>query len=515
MTELDIARQIRDGLLPSPWQLGGMTLFALRITGTGLSYRSGRDEFVWRDGSIYLNPEFLARCNGLSVIWIHPDKPALDSEEYNKRSIGQIVLPYIKGDEVWGIAKIYDDEAIEKMSKGQLSTSPGVVFLPGDGNEKVKLNGENFLIEGNPSLLDHLAVVEAGVWDIGGPPTGVQNDNFEGLANMADETETEKKAREEREDRARRDSERLDAILDGMSKMSARMDAMEAEKDKARHDAEEDLRRHDEARKDRFGHRKDGESYKDWKARHDADEMAMMDALCKGGTEMDKARKDARDCRMDAEEGEKKEGGESFKKWAEEEAHEPEHEKDKARKDAEEKERMEREEREDKARHDAQTRESADLRRQVAALTATLNTLTTEVPAGERDALAKAQARADSAAAMHGEEAPRPIPGETSLAYRRRLLEKFKAHSAQFKDTRFDSADGAMLAPIEGIIYDDVVKAAKTTAQSKVGLLIPYVRHDQAGRQITEYYGDPLAWMRYFMSGGQTGRFREKSNDAR
>ena len=61
MTELDAARQIVAGLLPSPWQLGGMTLFAIRITGTGLSYRAGHDEYVWRDSSIFQSPEFLER----------------------------------------------------------------------------------------------------------------------------------------------------------------------------------------------------------------------------------------------------------------------------------------------------------------------------------------------------------------------------------------------------------------------------------------------------------------------
>jgi hypothetical protein len=510
MTELDAARQIVAGLLPSPWQLGGMTLFAIRITGTGLSYRAGHDEYVWRDSSIFQSPEFLARCNGLPVIWVHPEnKPGLDSKEFNKRAIGTIMLPYLKGDETWGIARIYDAEAIEKMSKGKLSTSPGVVFLPTDGNETVELNGETFLIEGNPSLLDHIAVLDVGdggVWDKGGDPTGVQNDTLnEGLANMADEAD-EKKASEEQ---ARKDSERLDAIMDGLKRMDARMDAMEAEKA-----AEKDRARHDAARKDRFGKRKDGEAYKDWKSRHDADEAAMCDALEKGGVEKDKARKDAKDCRMDAEESEKKDD-ESFEKWASEEAEEPEHKEDKAKKDAEEKEKMEREEkdRKDAARHDAaHARENADLRRQLDAMQATLRTLTTEVPQSERDALARAQARADGVAAMFGNEAPRPIAGEVSLPYRRRLMEHFKKHSAKFRDTRFDSADAAMLEPIEAIVYNDAVEAAKTPALARPGLLMEMVRTDRAGRRITEYVGDPMAWMAPFMSQGASGRIRRNPN---
>ena len=515
MNELDLARQIKDGLLPSPWKVGGMTLFAMRITGTGLSYRSGHDEFVWRDSSIYLNDEFLARCNGLPVIWWHPeDKPELDSEEFAKRIVGTVMLPYIKGEDVWGICRIYDESAIKLMTDGQLSTSPAVVFKPNDGNRKVELNGETFLIEGNPSHLDHLAICDNGVWDKGGEPTGVLNDSLtdkQEPAHMAEETEAEKKAREEREDAARKDAERWDRLDKFMDSATSRLDAMEA--DKARKDAEEDRRadaaRMDAARKDKFAPRKDGEAYKDWKARHDADEAAMMDALVKGGCETDKARKDAKDCRMDAEEGERKDGGESFEKWAKEEKEEPEHKGDKAKRDAAEKEEKERMEREDAARrdarHDSQATELAELR-------AAIKRLTTEVPAGERDALAAAQSRADSVAAMFGDRAPTPMAGEASLDYRKRLLKAYQQHSPKFKDTRFDSADSAMLEPVEGIVYADAVNAAKIPALARPGILMPIQKRDAAGRTITTYVGDPLAWMSPYMTHGQNGRINRNPN---
>ena len=517
MNELDAARQIRDGLLPSPFSLGAMTLFALRITGTGLSYRSGRDEFVWRDSSLYLNDEFLARCNGLPVIWDHPPKKTqIDSQEFAQRVIGTVMLPYIKEDAVWGICRVYDTDAIKLMTDGQLSTSPAVVFSHADGNKTVKLNGETFLIEGTPYWLDHLAVCEAGVWDQGGPPTGVQNDTLTKEPRMADDTEAERKAREEREDKARKDAaEMMDRIDASLKRMDARMDAMEA--DKARKDSEdkerEDKARHDAARKDRFGHRKDGEARKDWKARHDADEMAMCDALAKGGVEMDKARKDARDCRMDAEKEEAEHGGESFAKWAKEEENEESH-ADRARRDAEEAKKREDEEREraDKARHDATARENTDLKARLATFEATLKGLTAEVTPDEREALATAQSRADSVAAMFGDRAPVPMSGETSIDYRKRVLKRFQPHSPQFKESRFDSLDGAMLKPIEDIVYHDSINAAKGPAQVKAGLLVPEVRPDAAGRQITRYHGDPMAWMQHFCTGAQIGRIVRPQN---
>ncbi len=173
VTEMDIAKQIRDGKLTSPQQYSNILMYAMRITGTGLAYRSKLNEYVQRNPDEYLNNEFLERCNGLPVIWVHPEKDKLDSDSFAQQIVGTICLPYIKGDEVWGIAKIYDATAANNMSAEQLSTSPAVIFQAGT-NEKIQLsNGEHVLIEGKPKLLDHLAIVENGVWDKGGDPTGV------------------------------------------------------------------------------------------------------------------------------------------------------------------------------------------------------------------------------------------------------------------------------------------------------------------------------------------------------
>jgi len=174
MNELDLARAIADGRMSSPQQYENLWLYALRITGTGVSFRPELDEYVWREPSLYLNAEFLARCHGLSVIWQHPPGDTLNQTEYEDRVIGAIMLPYFDGDEVWGIAKIYDQGAAEMMLNLPLSTSPAVIFRDPAANETRDLgNGKHLLIEGEPSLIDHLAICELGVWDKGGPPTGV------------------------------------------------------------------------------------------------------------------------------------------------------------------------------------------------------------------------------------------------------------------------------------------------------------------------------------------------------
>lgn len=176
MDELAIARAVRDGELTSPQRyMGSLLLVAIRITGTGAAYRPSIDEYVWRDPSIYLNDEFLERCQGLPVIWRHPKTNVLTSKEFSDRVIGAVMLPYIQGKEVWCIARIYDDQATAYIEQHELSTSPAVLCT----GKKYRIGeGRRLLVEGKPELLDHLAILaprEAGVWDKGGPLSGVDS----------------------------------------------------------------------------------------------------------------------------------------------------------------------------------------------------------------------------------------------------------------------------------------------------------------------------------------------------
>ena len=196
-SELDIARLMADGILPSPQRYANMHLLALRITGTGLAYRSAIGEHVWRDASIFMSEDFLARCNGLPVIMDHPEASVLSSDEFKDRAIGAIMLPYLKPEagEVWGIARIYDDPSMSTILQGEVSTSPSVVFDETAGGTKMQApDGQPLLIEGHPFLLDHIAIVtkdrgSRGVWDKDGPPTGVELNNPE-ITTMADENVT-------------------------------------------------------------------------------------------------------------------------------------------------------------------------------------------------------------------------------------------------------------------------------------------------------------------------------------
>jgi len=183
MNELDLARAMVKGELTSPQRYANVSLFDIRITGSGMAYRSKLKEHVWRSPDLYLNDDFLARCNGLPVVWEHPEKSVLDSKEYAKRIIGSVFIPYIKNDEVWAIAKIYDDEAIEQMTEEDLSTSPAIVLKDVENSKLVTDDGKTILVEKDAALLDHIAICSAGVWDKDGSSIGVRSDSIRADSN--------------------------------------------------------------------------------------------------------------------------------------------------------------------------------------------------------------------------------------------------------------------------------------------------------------------------------------------
>lgn len=453
MDELSLARAMRLGEITSPQRYENVLLIALRITGTGASYRTASGtklvddkgeplktdkgkpvysgEYVWRDASLYLNDEFVARCNGLPVIWVHPEGGQLDSKEFGDRVVGTIMLPFIDGDEVWGIAKIYDDQAKSLLETQKLSTSPGVVFadlgvkLPSD-------DGKQILIEGKPSLIDHLAICELGVWDKGGPAAGVLNQSPVGDTIMADnDTRTD----------AQKIMDSLKGIQDGMTDMGKRMDAME-----------------DGSKKDR--------------ARMDAyDEKAKADAA----EDEEKKKADAA-----AEEEKKKADA----------AAEAEEEKKKA--DA------------------AKTAGDKDLHTRLKGVEDHIAGL------GNIADFAAAQTRADKAYQFHGDSAaPRWGAGESLTAYQKRLLTGMQKHSPAFKDVDIAKDMGAsMLANAERVIYADAITAAMTPASDGVVTLREIVEIEpETGRRIKTFVGSPEAcWGAFKQRARSVSRFAKPDN---
>ena len=76
-------------------------------------------------------------------------------------------------------------------------------------------------------------------------------------------------------------------------------------------------------------------------------------------------------------------------------------------------------------------------------------------------AMADSQVRANRLYLMHGAQgAPRPLDGETLIAYRRRLATGLKEHSKAWKDIDLKViADDAAFSNIENTIYSDAEQA--------------------------------------------------------
>ncbi|MGH7054943.1 MAG: hypothetical protein ACREFA_14165 [Stellaceae bacterium] len=154
--------------------------------------------------------------------------------------------------------------------------------------------------------------------------------------------------------------------------------------------------------------------------------------------------------------------------------------------------------------------ENRETRERIARLESQIGRIRSGQEADERDELAAAQARADAVAALFGERVPSPGLGQGALAYRRSLLRRFQKHSPQFKDSSLGGLDAPAVELVERQVYADAADAARAAPDGKPGVLVPQQSRDAAGRLITRFYGDPLAWMQPFIRGGQVCHIREK-----
>lgn len=447
---------VRDGKLPSPTKYGEFWLFDLRVTGTGAAWREAHQEYAYRDPELWTSDELVKRANGLPVIFDHPEGSGLNSEEWKNRSIGTVMLPYVKGEgddaEVWGIAKVFDEDAADLMRAGvYASTSPGVT--PGKGSKSLALeNGDQVLAEGLPLIFDHLAVCALGVWDKEGPPTGVRLDSI----GKDDKTVAEKTVAELEKELAAANA-RADAAI-------SRADSAEEKLSEER----EDAKRKDEER--------------EAARRKDEDEKEAIRAA-------EKAKDDARKAKHD----EAKHDG-SHKDCAKCDAaeEEPEEKKD-ANIDADRLKQIA-DEKEEEKREDAR-RDST-----IAEMQKTIDRLQRNLqPPSDRDAaaLAAAHQRADSVMPMFGLNTLAPYPNENPQRYRRRLADALRPYTRTFKDEAIHEAlSGRAFDIIEDQIYDEALAEAKAPSRTDAqpGRLIERVTHAN-GKTRTEFFGDALtAW---------------------
>ncbi|WP_244121619.1 NUDIX hydrolase [Burkholderia gladioli] len=450
--ELDIARRMAAGKLLSPQRYENVWLFDLRITGTGTSYRTEHDEFVYRPPDKFLTEEFRQRCNGLPVIFVHPEGNILNSDEYRNRNIGSIFLPYLTDEEVRGIAKVFDDDGASLMATTHASTSPAVIFRDAGSAESVEIDGKSVLIEGKPSYLDHLAVCQEGVWDKGGEPSGVNTGDPE-MDGMEEQVPAW-----------------ADALGKRLDSVCSRMDAIE---------------------------NKGG------------DQMPAKPLAADGNAEAEAAgaAEHQHEAAAARELAEAEAAG-----AAERRADSAETEEEKEKREKESKERADSAARADA--QGRLERENAELRARIERMDGRIASMTKPLSTEDRDALATAQMRADSVMQMFGQSAAQPLHGESPIDYRRRLASKLQSHSSDMKGVKLDSIDGPAFKLVEDRIYADAQSAALNPAAAPAGRLIPLVSRDEAGRQITRFTGDIDAWMGHFKAPGVVCKVNRQAKGA-
>jgi colicin import membrane protein len=180
VTELDVAKGVRDGVLASPTPFGNSQYVALRVSGTGCAYRASLKEFTWRPPEIWLSDEMIARCNGLPIIIGHPGGALMTSKDFGQRIVGIVVLAYTKDEELWGVARVLDETAAKLIEQGKFDSSPAVLFPEGRVGVYIDVDGDKLLVEGEPQFVDHVGLIwtgdgNVGVWSRDNGP-GVQSD---------------------------------------------------------------------------------------------------------------------------------------------------------------------------------------------------------------------------------------------------------------------------------------------------------------------------------------------------
>ena len=439
-TDHEIAEGIRDGKFASPQKVGSFWLFDLRVTGTDAAYRDYLDEWAYRDPKLWLTDEFVERAASVPIIFGHPDRAGLDSDEYRDRAIGNMVLAYRKGDEVWGVGKIFDEDAALAMQTTHRSTSPGII--PPKGSISRELNdGTKVLDEGLPRILDHLAVCEAGVWDKDGPPTGIRLD-------ARKEQPVAEKTKEEIEDAQRRaDAEELENFRKADK---ARKDAEEKDReDRARKDKEEsDLKAIEAAEREKADKAKK-DSRKDRHAKHDGD---IMDCARCDSEEAEEAKQDAGmiapKTPVDADRG---------------------------------------------------TDDIKDAKARIDMLQARIDALTAQPTVADSNEIGQAWSRWDPLYQMLGDQTPHAYPGEKPRAYLRRLADGVRRHTTSFQNYVFhDSQQATDFRLVADAIYGEALATAKKPAADRRGIVREIVTHPH-GKTRTEFVGDSRDMFAPFM----------------
>jgi hypothetical protein len=277
---------------------------------------------------------------------------------------------------------------------------------------------------------------------------------------------------------------------------------------------------------DALGKRIDEMCAEDAKAKkdeEDGDEKKADEGAVEGGEEGgDKGREAAPDDKKDAKRKDK-----DLEEWAGEEKKEPNHAEgdkpepmaDDKRKDGEVPEAFKAHMKDDKkdakkdaagkgdhdpnldATKDSRADSLSDLREQNTRLSRELARITRHMTRSDEDvdALSELHTEWDRVAQTHGLRASRPMYGETSPDYDRRMTKKYQKFSPTWKGHNLDEMPATVLTSvIAPAVRVDSIAAANRVEPGQEGILREVTETDRTGRRISKFIGPMDSWMGAF-----------------
>lgn len=344
-----------------------------------------------------------------------------------------------------------------------------------------------------------------------GTETAEPDDMLKGIkAAVADAIADALKPVHERMDAVCARMDAADARIDGTLHMIHRDDAEDPEKEKEQAATLEKLAAEEEKEAEEMEKQADaarGDSRLHWAAKRsdeaEEDHSERVDRLARDCKADRFTRKDGEECKEHSERADAMARRHDVHRS--DATFRPKKRDDARRDDSEEDEEKKKEEEARKADSARRDDEMRKLAARVADQDRQLASLRSGPSDQDRRALAEIQERADGVLMMLNDKAPPPMHGEAPPAYRIRLARRLQAHSPKWKDEDLSvlaRTSASAYDNVEGMIYADAAQAAREPRDLAEGSLVRVPVPSSTGHRITEYRGDPLAWLGRFMHTG-------------
>ena len=140
--------------------------FPMRLTGTGLAERiiDGQAKIFNRDIATFASNDLMQIYANVPVCLGHPKNETGDyvalSLNNSELIVGNAIFSFLRDNEIWIIARLFNNEVINALLQNDFSTSPYFISL--ESKESLK---NDIIINEVPILCNHLAIVESGFWD--------------------------------------------------------------------------------------------------------------------------------------------------------------------------------------------------------------------------------------------------------------------------------------------------------------------------------------------------------------